>query len=263
MRQIRIACLLLMSAGFVAGAFGSPAAAVVGGHDDVMSHPYVGAVDLRPAGFEIVASGVLVSPTVMVTAGHVTSFFENAGLTRARVSFDSVIGSSSTWYWGTVHTDPSYNFAHESPQDDPNDLGVIVFDAPVPGVTPAALPAQGLLDHLAIDKKALPTFQDVGYGVSARIGDSNDRSLSAWTADGTRKFLNTSFKAAHGGWLDSTQLDGNSCRGDSGGPTMLGNLAVAIHKLDSNSNFCSGDGHGMRLDTAEHRAFLANYVALP
>jgi hypothetical protein len=241
----------------------SPASGMIGGRDDPTSHPYVGAVDLRPAGFSIVASGVLVSPTVLVTAGHVTSFFEKAGLSRARVSFDPVVGASSTWYTGRVHTDPMYDFAHEAPQNDPNDLGVIVFDEPISGITPAALPSEGLLNHLGTRNQEGPTFQEVGYGVSARVGAKNDRSLDAWTGDGTRRVISTDFKSSHGGWLDVTPLDGNACRGDSGGPTLFGDVAVAIHKLDSNTNFCSGEGHGMRLDTPNHRAFLSAYVPVP
>ena len=241
----------------------SPAAAVVGGSTDGNSHPYVGAIDLRPAGYNLVASGVLVSPTVMVTAGHVTSFFEHAGLTRAHVTFDSVVGAFSTWYWGTVHTDPIYNPTKEQPMDDPDDLGVIVFDVPITGVSPAVLPPAGLLDHLGDDKKPLPPMQEVGYGTSEHVGNPNDRGLAAWSGDGTRKLINGLFKGTHGGWLTMTPTDGEPCYGDSGGPMLLGNIVAGVLKLTSNGNFCEGDALGMRLDTPEHRSFLGAYVSLP
>src|SRR6476469_342708 len=71
-----------------------PAFAIVGGNVDGTSHPFVGAVDIRLAGAPIVASGTLISPGVVLTAGHVTQFFDRAGQTRARVTFDPVASES-------------------------------------------------------------------------------------------------------------------------------------------------------------------------
>src|SRR5262245_9789302 len=92
-----------------AAVLAAPAAAIIGGQNDGNAHPYVGAIDIRQAGAPVVASGSLISPTVFLTAGHVTSFFDRAGLTRARVTFDPAVSSSSTWYTGTVHTNPAYD----------------------------------------------------------------------------------------------------------------------------------------------------------
>ena len=111
----------------------APASAVVDGKLDGSAHPFVAAVDLRSAGAPIVASGILLAPTVVVTAGHVTSYFDRAAQDRARLTFDSVVSKSSKWYWGTVHADPL--FTTPETQDDPNDLGVIVLDAPIVGIS--------------------------------------------------------------------------------------------------------------------------------
>src|SRR5262245_44211561 len=124
-----------------------PVRAMIGGSPDGGGHPNVGAIDIRLAGQPIVASGVLISPTVFLTAGHVTRFFDLVGQTRARVTFDPEVTPSSTWYWGTVHTDPAFRV--EESFADFHDLGVVVFDAPIPGVVPALLPEVDFLEHLA------------------------------------------------------------------------------------------------------------------
>ena len=142
-----------------------PASAILDGKLDGSAHPFVAAVDIRSAGAPIVASGTLISPTVVVTAGHVTSFFDRAGQDRARVTFDPVVSSSSNWYWGTVHTDPL--FTTPETQDDPNDLGVIVLDAPIVGISPASLPSENLQGQLQSPdawQRAAPVLWRVGRG---------------------------------------------------------------------------------------------------
>lgn len=76
------------------------------------------------------------------------------------MTFDPDRATATTWYSGTVHTNPSFD-----PQraDDPGDLGVVVFDTPVIGITPATIPSAGLLDGLGPKG---PSFEVVGYGVS-------------------------------------------------------------------------------------------------
>jgi hypothetical protein len=53
--------------------------------------------------------------------------FAAQGLTHPRVTFEPVAGTASTWYTGTVYTNPA-----DDPRraDDPGDLGVVVLDRP-------------------------------------------------------------------------------------------------------------------------------------
>jgi V8-like Glu-specific endopeptidase len=146
----------------------APASAIVGGQIDGNAHPYVGAIDARQTGGRLTPAGVLISPTVYLKAAHVTRRWDNAGLTRARVTFDPVVTASSTWYTGTVHTDPAYDPNNPS---DANDLGVVVFDAPIPGITPASLPTAGMLDQLGPQGLSSQTFTVVGYGVTSSRRD--------------------------------------------------------------------------------------------
>ena len=243
----------------------APTAAIIQGQSDGSAHPYVGAVDIRAAGLPIVASGVLISPTVLLTARHVTRFFDRAGLTRARVTFDPVVSESATWHWGTVHTNPA--FTSTEPQDnqnqDPSDLGVIVFDEPIAGITPASLPTEDFLEQFRGQDHQSVVFDKVGYGTSAHVGDANNHGLGAFAGDGTRKVLHAQFAAVQNGWLKLDTLDGEVCYGDSGGPVLLGNLAVSVLVRNANLEWCTGTIFEMRLDSAAHRAFLGQYVTLP
>jgi hypothetical protein len=53
--------------------------------------------------------------------------FAAQGLTHPRVTFEPVAGTASTWYTGTVYTNPAYDPRRA---DDPGDLGVVVLDRP-------------------------------------------------------------------------------------------------------------------------------------
>ena len=250
--------------GLVLGVLGlaflsTPAAAVIDGQTDGATHRFVGAVDIRAASAPVVASGVLVSPTVLLTAGHVTAFFDRAGQTRARVTFDPVVSEAGTWYWGTVHTNPAFS----SQENDPADLGVIVLDEPIAGITPASLPTQDFLEQFNGKDHNDVILELVGFGTSFHVGDSNDHGLASYAGDGTRKLMHADFDNVEHGWAKLAPRDGHVCYGDSGGPALLGSVVISVLRGQVNPNFCKGDIFEMRLDTAEHRAFLGQYVALP
>ena len=160
LRVAALACALTA----VSLAVAAPAGAIVGGEPDT-GHAYVGGIDASPVAPFSTSTGVLISPTVFLTAGHATRRFDAAGLTTARVTFDPVAGSASTWYTGTVHTNPGYDPRNTT---NPADFGVIVFASPVP-VTPASLPAAGQLGGLAAHQR----FDVSAYGVSALLGGAD------------------------------------------------------------------------------------------
>lgn len=241
----------------------SPSAdAVIGGDVDGTAHPYVGAIDGRVHGRGF-GSGVLVSPTVYVTAGHATRFFDDAGLTRARVTFDPVAtDAAATFHEGTVHTHPGFSGRF----GDPNDVGVVVFDSPIPGITPAQFPSANLLGELGPQGLHDQLFKTVGFGTQALLGGANgggppdiDRP-----SRGTRKSLTERFKS-----LDSSTLhlqmheDGQTCTGDSGSPSLFeGTNRIAGVSVAGDGACKSMDEH-IRLDTPRVRSFLGQYVTLP
>ncbi len=248
-----------------------PAAAIIGGAPDGGVHPYVGAVDGRPVGGPVkFGSGVLISPTVLLTVGHGTARFDAAGLTRARVTFDSTVTEASTWYEGTVHTNPAYDPAGSGNRGDFGDLGVIVFDAPIPGVTPAQLPRAGYLDDLAREP-GRARFEIPGYGISRYEGGS-DGGRAGRTPDpssgGTRTLAEAAYASLSPGFL-RLSMTGRAtiCTGDSGSPGILAgtNVVAGVTAVEwsLSGSQCESNPWEQRVDTPGARAFLSQYVSLP
>lgn len=251
-RSVHIVTAAIAAALLSAG----PADAIIGAAADGADHPYVGGVDARPAGGPIsTASGVLISPTVLLTAGHGTRRIEQAGLHTARVTFDPVASDASTWYTGTVHTNPAYD-----PQsaDDPGDLGVVVFDTPIPGVTPAALPAAGTLSHWSAG-----AMDVVAYGISDGGGG---RARPDPSTTGVRRAALQSFSSLSPGFLRLRMADGAAiCTGDSGSPSLVGDtiIGITVTEPSLSGGRCVAQPWDSRVDTPSARAFIGQYVALP
>jgi hypothetical protein len=266
--KLKHALALLIAAVALAGA--SPAAAVIDGVPDGAGHPYAGAVDGRPVGGPVrFGSGVLISPTVFLSVGHGTARFEAAGLTRAQVTFDPVVTASSTWYQGTVHTSPFYDPSGSGNRGDFSDLGVIVFDLPVTGITPATLPTGGYLDQIT-PLLGRARFEIPGYGLSRYIGGSagGGKRIPDFNSGGTRMLADEVFTSLSPGFL-RLQASGGAdiCVGDSGSPSILSgtNLVVGITAVEWSlgGSECESNPWEQRVDTPAARAFLGQYVALP
>src|ERR1051325_6233026 len=123
-----------------------------------------------------ICSGTMITANVFLTASHCTAFFTQelapAGYV-AYVSLDQSIPfgsltSNKTQLLSVAHvvTNPNYNQA----QSDSGDIAVLILDKDVRGVTPATLPACGLLDQLvAQNGLKTATFTNAGYGLQNRV----------------------------------------------------------------------------------------------
>jgi len=257
--------IIVLLATLVVG--GSRANAVIGGTADAGRHPYVGAVDGRPVGGPVrFGSGVLISPTVFLSVGHGTARFEAAGFTRARVTFDEVVTDSSTWYEGTIHTNPAYDPSAKGQRDDFGDLGVIVFDAPIPGVTPASLPTAHYLEHLSHATR----FEIPAYGISKYVGGANGggKRVGDYYSGGVRTVADEVYASLSPGWLRlRPAASATICTGDSGSPSVQSgtNLVVGVTAVEwsLSGGECQSTPWEQRLDTPGARAFLSQYVQLP
>lgn len=232
MRQLSIIAGALLAAVLVA----VPAFGITGGQVDGTAHPNVGLV--VDAAHTPLCSGVLVSPTVVVTAAHC---FAQSNV-RVAVSFDPVVDLGTAHFnAGRAVVDPLYG----TDKTDSHDLAVVVLDAPVADVVPARLPAAGFDDGLA----AGTDVTNVGYGYD---------TAKSPVFDGTRRWSTSLLAKVRDTTLDLKLRTGGVCFGDSGGPHLVGDVVAAI--VSGGNKVCTGQSTGYRLDTPSARDFLAPYV---
>jgi len=214
-------------------------------------------------------SGTMITPNVFLTAGHCTQFFTQdlapQGFT-AYVSLDASIPFGSLTSNATellavanVVTNPNFN----QRQSDPGDIGVLILQSSVQGVTPASLPSCGLLDQLSAHnglKDAI--FTPVGYGVQNRVVGGGVPFFQDVNPV-PRMFAFSSFNARNKGYLRLSQNpstgNGGTCFGDSGGPAFLTveseQILVAINI--TGDAVCRSTNVDYRLDIVSAQDFLA------
>jgi hypothetical protein len=245
-----------------------PASAVTYGEPDLDGHPYVGMVAFYDEVGDYVwrCTGTLLSPTVLLTAGHCTF-----GTVSAKVRFDSEI------------TDPEYPFAdgvsgtpyHHANYDDywsefPNtyDVGIVVLDESVEMNEYGKLPEElGVLDELATRRGHQDlVFRTVGYGLQCVKPDYQaDRvrytstsllvNLRSHLTDGYNLHTSNNPGKGHG-------TSGGSCFGDSGGPVFYpedSDTVVGIVSFGMNWN-CKGGDWAFRTDTEITQDFVLPFL---
>jgi hypothetical protein len=270
--------LSLLIVGFMAGP-GSNVYAINYGELDGDEHPYVGIVAVYNDSGKFVTrgTGTLISPTLVLTAGHVTALAEYGYLNHyVRVSFESDLSQfveapdydDPAWvalsHNGTAYTHPMY---YPDWRYFPNtyDIGVIVLDEPVYMDNYGELPEIGTLDALST-KRGLQDriFTTVGYGfqsvrpflqvdVVRYKATSMLVNLRSALTDGYN--LHTSNNPGKG------QGTGGSCFGDSGGPVFFDDTSViaAIVSFGLNDN-CKGADFGYRMDIPDSQYFVLSFL---
>ena len=162
-RSVRLGAVvggLVLVVGVVVTA--QPAAAIVGGQrDDV--HTNVGVIRFTTETGRFRCSGTLISPTVVLTAGHCTGETGTSPATNVYVSFNTDLppdplaagitpaesaARAANYITGTAHPDPGWTGTLSISKQ--HDQGVVVLDAPAttkwPDITPAPLLPVGTLD---------------------------------------------------------------------------------------------------------------------
>ncbi len=243
-----LAAVLATAALVLVGAL--PAQAVTGGLPDGDLHPNVGIILFYDSDGRFRCSATLISPTVLITAAHCTT----GTLGSTLVSFDSVIAeappspfpvaadpsvgytpeeiTAAGYLSGTALTHPEYsNFTD---LDNWNDVGVIVLDEPVTGITPATLAPTGYLDQFAQPVLNRTVFTAVGYGTEVRKPESGPQKPQPMSYPLIRRYttapgqkLTPQILQLNGNPAD-TRGGGGTCFGDSGGPIFLNGYLVAV-----------------------------------
>lgn len=230
----------------------------------------VGAFIVKSPSGEIypICSGTLITPNVFLTASHCTEFFTSSlapqGYT-AYVSFDKLIpfGNKTTSKTkllavSYVVTNPNYNQS----QSDTGDIGVLILQSNVRGITPATLPTCGLFDQLAAQDLLDDTiFTNAGYGLQNRVvGGGVPYFQDANPIP--RMYSFSSFNALNNTFIRLSQNpstgNGGTCFGDSGGPNFLtvnGQQIIGSITITGDA-VCRSTNVAYRLDTPSAQNFF-------
>lgn len=271
MKKITLAIVLslVMLIGIV-----GPASAITDGQLDGEAHPYVVLliidVNHKPMWR---CSATLLSPTVVLTAGHCTSNYPDEGeITGMRIFAESDVQSDTTYpYAGGPNTIEAANwYTHPLFETAPffyHDVGVVILSQPLNLSEYGHLPVQNQLDSLKT-KRGLKdvTFTAVGYGMQKSFPTAaawKDQSVKV-RMFATPKLLQINVPGSVGNFsllLSNNARTGGTCFGDSGGPNFLGktNIVAAVTSYGKNGN-CAGQGGVFRMDQKDVLDFVKQYL---
>ena len=243
--------------------------AVTDGAPDGEGHPFVGLlvfdVDGAPAWR---CSGTLLSPTVLLTAGHCTD-----GTSGGRIWFEADVqsqqqalgypfGGPTSVEFCEIHTHPQFNDGSFVLHD----VGVVKLCQPVVRSIYGVLPLANSLDALKSKRGQQDvTFTAVGYGLQKSFPDATaykDAALKIrMVATPKLNQINTGFTGNFSLLLSNNAYTGGTCFGDSGGPNFLGNsnVVAGVTSFGINSN-CAGTGGVFRMDRQNVLDFVNSFL---
>ncbi len=255
----------------------SPVGAVTDGELDGDGHPHVVLLLMEVGGVPMFrCSGTLLSPTVLLTAGHCTNNFPGAPYTGMRVFTESDvqagIGTTNNYPFAGPNSVEAVSWAahplYETAPFFVHDVGVVILEEP--GVILdeyGELPTVNQLDSLKT-KRGLQdvTFTSVGYGLQESFPDPasflENNSRTRYVAHPRLLQINVpGFTGDFSLLLSNNHATGGTCFGDSGGPNFLGdsNVVAGITSFGINGN-CAGTGGVFRTDRQNVQDFVNSYL---
>lgn len=266
---------LLTAVAVLAIAFSS-VGAITDGELDGEDHPHVILLLMEVGGEPMYrCSGTLLSPTVLLTAGHCASNYPDEPYSGMRVFTESDVenGDNSYPYAGNNSIEAVSWIAHPLYEtEDPfyfHDVGIVILEEPgVVGLDVyGALPELDQFDGLPMPsgKRDKTRFTSVGYGLQAIFTDEAQWELQS---DRIRMvaypfLLKLNVAGITGDFsllLSNNHSTGGTCFGDSGGPNFLGdtNIVAGVTSFGMNAS-CSGIGGVFRTDRADVLDFIDDY----
>lgn len=287
----RISTAIVATVATAALALGGTAAqAITWGQPDGDDHPHVVTLLFQQGGAGYFScSGTLLSPTVVLTAGHCTegqgqvnsaTWVSNASDPLADrvpgVPVAEYLATSGSWVSGQPVPHPQYDDYAAFP--DTYDIGLVLLDRPIDtGGVYGTLPTAGFLDSLARARGATTSRQVVvvGYGLQGTVPAFEQGDYLRYRGTSTITGVNRSqYQSTQTVQLSNSPGKGNgsggTCFGDSGGPAFwvdpaTGTETTTVVAVTSYgiTGQCAGTDFSFRTDTAVARTFLAGYVTLP
>lgn len=267
LRTVSILAFVLMLVMVFAAA--SPARAITDGELDGDGHPHVvliiADVDGSPAWR---CSGTLISPTVVLTAGHCVSNYPDEGeVTGARIFTESDVqnGSNNYPYKGKNSVEAKSWAAHPLYETGPfylHDVGVITLRKAVKLDTYGTLPGPDSLDAFSNQRGQQDvTFTAVGYGLQQINPVFVVSQKIRMVAYPKLNQINTGFVGDFSLLLSNNHSTGGTCFGDSGGPNFLGdsNIVAGVTSFGINGN-CAGTGGVFRMDRQNVLDFVNGFM---
>jgi len=260
----------------------SPAFAIGNGVPDGDGHPNVGLLAVEEDGQRyFLCSGSYAGARkdapgagVFLTAGHCVAWLptsDNNTPDQLWVTFEPTVTiddetdtvTAATWHQAkAVDFDPEFGHDHANLKD----YGVVLLTTTV-DVPPVDLPTAGLLDRLAAQGALRPdtVFDNVGYGVipSFKAGQPNYANPPG------RMYSTSLFQALTPAYLrllmnaDAHDGNGGVCFGDSGSPKFIHRTNTVVAVTSGGDAICRAQNYNQRLDVADARAFLGQYLQLP
>ena len=259
-----------------------PASAVTDGTLDGNAHPMVVLILMEVDGEPMYrCSGTMISPYLVLTAGHCTSNYPDGEYSGMRIFTESDvqggIGTTNNYPYGGGASIEAVEWAtldgFESAPFFMNDVGIIVLAEPFyPGGGDGVygkLPTAGQLDVYKTRRGISKVrFTSVGYGLQASYPDpamflaSNVKTR--YVAYPRLLQINTpGFTGNYSLLLSNNHATGGTCFGDSGGPNFLGSTKTiaGVTSFGINGN-CAGTGGVFRLDKQRVIDFVQPYLDL-
>lgn len=219
-------------------------------------------------------SGALMSPTIVLTAGHCAGApGEFTGL-RVFTEADVENGDNNYPFGGGNNTIEVANWAaHPDYPDFPffvNDVGLLELEEPyiIDPDSYASLPEVDALDALKT-KRGLQnvTFNAVGYGLQRINPVFVESDRARYEASPRLIQINVpGFTGDFSMLLSNNHATGGTCFGDSGGPNYFGDgtdrVVAAVTSFGINGN-CAGTGGVFRVDRQNVQDFINEFIASP
>lgn len=253
----------------------APAEAITFGEPDNGAHPHVGTLLFAQNGVGYYScTGTLISPTVMLTAGHCTEEAGNVNdVTYVRFEEDALAGRNNyatTQEWldnewilaSQVIPHPQYDDFGAFPQT--YDVGLVILSEPVYVPVYGTLPSEGFLEQFTQGNGHQARFTAVGYGLQ---GVLRPFAADAWARyKGTVRLVELNSTNNGGASAKFTNNPGNgngqggSCFGDSGGPVFYEDTNIVVAVVSWGITPCIGVDYQFRMDTATSLNFVNQYA---